>query len=200
MTGAFDDVELDELTRDITAKWLAEAPPRTAFDQNDLAIASKLMSRSEVARLSELKPGERFVPLRPRRSVATRATTLVRYFCVPAAEGVYTSYAGWTIEVSEGKRKRTLFHSLSDAKAAFCISELQKRHHRVEMVVTDTMKRAGIIRAPAPGIRNEERPIEPHLHVARTSPSRQPQRPPAKPRQERSKRFDMMEQLKGFKR
>lgn len=190
--SAIDDEDIDRLYRDLNEKWIISAPPREALDEADRAMAAKLLSKGDMERFGALKTGERFRPT-PRRA---RSTSKVQFFYVPAKEGTYSDYVGWSIDVFQGARKRNLYHSLSDAKAAFCLSKLVEMGHSVEILITEAMKRAGITTPPKPGAWSDAPVVK--ARVASNCAS--PPRPMARPQQGCSQRFAMMEELRGFKR
>lgn len=183
-----DEDDLEQFTQALTAKWFPGGVHVTsALDEADRAVAEKWLGKTGAKRLAATKRGERF---RPDRPVTTRK---IEFYYVPGNGAVYTSFIGWCIDVYEGARKRNLMRMLSDSKCAFVIAKLEEIGHRPALIITEAMRHAGVVCPP------RMTPVATPV-VARGPMSQRAARPAAKPNRERSQRFAIMDQLKGFKR
>lgn len=162
--------DLDEMERKLRELWSVTLP-KSALADEDRAVAVKLLGADGARRLAATKRGERY-RYRPQ------AIQKIEYHFVPAGDGKPAYEMGWTIEATQNHVRRTLGRLLPHERCGFIVRELTKRGYRVDLVVTEPMKRAGVLCLPLT--------------------SRQ-HRPPSKPQQDRSKRFAIMDNLRGFR-
>lgn len=134
------------------------------------------MGKTDAKRLANLKPGQGF-KYRPVR------TLRVEFYFRRAF------YAGWTLEGVETTGRRIVAESLDDGSAAAQIAELRARGYCCQLVVTEPMRAWGIVSEPALRIPNK-----------RAEGVSFSGRPIAQSRPGRSKAFELLQELRGFKR
>lgn len=162
--------DLDEMEQKLRDLW-AVTLPKSALADEDRAVAVKLLGTEGAKRLAATKRGERY-RYRPQ------AIQKIEYHFVPAGDDKPAYEMGWTIEATQNHVRRILGRMLTHERCGLIVQELKKRGYRVELVITEPMKRCHVLSIPR--------------EYEQRGPSPQERREP-------SKRFAILDQLKGFR-
>jgi len=181
----FEDDDLAQLeSRLREIGWITG--PAAAFEPDEMATASKLLgSVKEAHKLANAKQDGKRYRYRPQ------TISRVDVFYVTSAANVYSSLVGWKIDVIQNGRRRNFARLLDDHRCAVVLAQMENIGYRINLLITEGMRASGILGRPKTG-----KPVK----NARAAEPPRPCRSMAKTRQERSKRFAIMDELKGFKR
>lgn len=164
------DNQLEVMEQRLRELW-AVALPKSALADEDRAVAAKLLGKEGAKRLAATRRGERY-RYRPQ------AIQKIEYHFVPAGEDKPAYQHGWRMEATQNGERRTIGELLTHERCRFIVGELKARGYRVELVITEPMKRCHVLGLPQ--------------DFEQRGPSPQQRREP-------SKRFAILDQLRDFR-
>jgi hypothetical protein len=165
-----DHLSEDDLIRRLQSiGWDKPPAPMSSFDDDERRMATNLLGKENTGKLQRLKPGQR---LKPTRQVIRR----VEMYLMVYPGDVYSLIPWqWRLEFLENNHKTT-WRMASGEQCAFVAKHLRARGYDVRFVITEQMRAHGFLHEPKAA-------AEQIVNTPRN-------RPAARPRQERSRRFD----------
>lgn len=129
-----EEIDLDELERRLRLKWLRDAKPASVLAEEDRAVATKLLGKSNASRMAKTARGRQFKYKPPVYSA--------EYFFSPPINDWVAKFVGsWTINILENGVKRTTTPGLTEERCRFIVSKLEQKGIPVRKFETEAMRR-----------------------------------------------------------